>query len=195
MNQLPTALTCPSGHTFPYEQLTIRNGLSVCPVCDQGGVAAQTTWSRSLLTHPLLLLVATVVMLFVETISGIGIGLTYQNQHIGGAGWLTAGAIVSLIGVAVVVAGVVRLITVIRAEPWSRSLLAAPLLVVAAGAGLLAIGDLVEIGLNVAFVNSSQPGSGWQLFGQVFDALFFAGLSGALAWAAFLTKRRDPVGS
>jgi len=58
---------------------------------------------------------------------------------------------------------------------------------------LLAVGDLVELGLNVAFVNASQPAAGWELFGQVFDTLFFAGLAGVLAWTAELSRRPDPV--
>jgi hypothetical protein len=42
-------------------------------------------------------------------------------------------------------------------------------------------------------VNASQPGAGWQLFGQVFDTLFFAGLAGVLGWTAVLSRRPDPV--
>ena len=197
MNEAPAApntLTCPAGHTFPYEQLTIRDGLSVCPVCDQSRGGRSAIWSRLALTNPLLLLVGTVLMLFVETISGIGIGITYQNQHIGGAGWLTAGSIVSLVGLALVIAGLLRLIVGLRTEPWSRSMLAVPLYIAAAGAALLAAGDLVEIGLNVAFVNGSQPAAGWQLFGQVFDSLFFAGFAGVLAWTAQLTRRQESLG-
>jgi hypothetical protein len=182
------------GHTFPFEQLTIRDGLSVCPVCDQlRSAPRRSTWSRTALAHPLLLLAGAALMLFLETISGIGIGATYQNQHVGGAGWLTAGSIVSLVGVAVVIAAVIRLVVAVRAGSWTRSLLAVPLMLIAVGAGLLAAGDLVEIGLNVAFVNASQPGAGWQLFGQVFDTLFFAGLAGVLGWTAVLSRRPDPV--
>lgn len=197
MSEAPTTLTCPAGHSFPYEQLTIRNGLSVCPICEQRGWASPrtTTWSRSLLVAPFLLLVLTLVMFFVEAISGIGIGSVYQNQRIGGSGWLTAGSAVSVVGIGVIVAGVLRLIMVLRRQSWGRSLLSIPLLVMAIGAAILAIGDLVELGLNIAFVNASDPGSGWQLFGQVFDTLFFIGLAAVLAWCSALSRRPDPLPS
>jgi len=191
---LPQTLTCPAGHTFAYEQLTIRDGLSVCPVCDQTRRASPpATWSRSLLVYPLLLLVATLVMLFVENISGVGLGATYQDQHVSGAGWLTAGSIVSLVGVAVVVSGLLRLATSLRTEGWTRARLSLPFFVMAAGAGLLVVGDLVQLGLNIALVHTSQPGSAWELFGQIFDALFFSGIAGVLAWMGALTKRREAI--
>jgi hypothetical protein len=190
----PSTLTCPAGHTFPYEQLTIRNGLSVCPLCDQRGWATpRKAWSRGLLVAPLVLLLGTVVTLFIETLSGVGIGTTYQNKHIAGAAWLTAGSIVNLVGAALIAAGIVRLLLSLRSETWARTMLSVPLFIMAAGAALLAAGDLVDIGLNVAFVNASQPGSGWQLFGQVFDTLFFGGLAGVLAWTGGLCRRHDAL--
>src|ERR1035441_1992980 len=109
MSQTTTgSVTCPLGHTFPQEQLTVRNGQNVCPICDQTNWAAPKgarPWSRRLLTSPLLVVLGAIVMLLVETISGIGIGTTYQNQHVGGAGWLTAGSAVSVFGVGLLIAG------------------------------------------------------------------------------------------
>lgn len=194
----PNSLTCPAGHTFPYEQLTTRDGLAVCPVCD-GMQWAPTKiarpWSRALLVNPLLLLVGALLMLFVEMISGIGIGVTYQNQKIGGAAWLTAGSSLSLIGVGLLVVGTVRILMALRSSSWSRATLAVPLLVLAGGAAILALGDVVELGLNIASLNASAPGAAWQMVAQIFDILFFGGIAGALAWIGLLARRSDPVES
>lgn len=191
----PTFVTCPGGHTFPSEQLTTRDGLAVCPVCDRIPWAAPQgprSWSRALLANPLLLVTAGIVLFFVETISGVALGTIYQNQHVGGAGWLTAGAAVSLVGVALLAGGVVRIVLALRSHTWTRSTLSAPLLVLAAGVAVLALGDFLELGLNIAFLNSSGVGATWQLVGQIFDALFFGAIAGALAWVAILARRSDP---
>jgi len=192
----PSSLTCPAGHTFPYEQLTTREGLAVCPVCDRMPWAAAPgtkPWSRTLLTSPLLVLVAALVMFFVETIGGVAIGTTYQNDHVGGAGWLIAGSAVALLGIVLLGLGVARLIVALRSDSWSRPMLSVPLLVTAGGAALLVVGDLLNLGLNIAFVNASQPGASWQLVAQVFDVLFFTGIAGALTLVGLLARRPDPV--
>lgn len=194
MTQTLQTVTCPQGHTFPAEQLSIRDGLSVCPICDRVEWAApRTTWSRRLLSEPLILLVVAAVMFLVEGISGIGIGAAYQNARVDGAGWLVAGSALSIVGIALVIAGIVRLAMRVRSTSWTRSMLAVPFLLIAIGAAMLAVGDGLDLGLNIAFVNASQPGAGWQLAGQVFDTLFFAGLASAAAWFAALVKRPDPA--
>lgn len=190
----PSSLTCPAGHTFPYEQLTTRNGLAVCPICD--GMHWETprlerTWSRRVLTSPLVLLIGAIVMFLVEIVSGIGIGAVYQSDKVAGAGWLVAGSAVSLAGIIVVGLGVARAISALRSSTWTRSLLSTPLLVVAIGLAVLAIGDVVELGLNIAFMNESASGAGWQLVAEIFDTLFFAGLAGVVAWVALLTRRPE----
>ncbi len=192
----PGSLTCPVGHTFPSERLTTRDGLYVCPVCDHGSWATSRThrtWSRGLLAGPLFLLLAAIVMFLVENVSGIGIGATYQNQRVGGAGWLIAGSAVSLLGILLLAVGIVRIIVSLRSHSWSRSMVSVPLLVLAGGAAILALGDAMELGLNIAFLNASDPGAGWQLTGQIFDTLFFGGMAGALAWAGLLARHRDPA--
>jgi hypothetical protein len=194
MSQPSQTLTCPAGHTFPREQLTYREGLSVCPICDRVEWAVpRPTWSRRLLAPPLALLVGAAVMFLVEAISGIGIGADYQHIHVSGAGWLVAGSAVAVAGVAVAIVGIIRLATTLRSQRWVRSALAVPLAVIAVGAAILAVGDVVDLGLNIAFVNASDPGAGWQVAAQVFDTLFFAGLAAALFWAAALTRRPDPI--
>jgi hypothetical protein len=192
----PSSLTCPAGHTFPYDQLTTRDGLYVCPVCDRGSWATsgtRRTWSRGLLAGPLILLLAAIVMFLVENVSGIGIGTTYQNERVGGAGWLTAGSAVSLLGILLLAVGIIRIIVSLRSHSWSRSMISVPLLVLAAGAAILALGDAIELGLNIAFLNTSDPGAGWQLAAQIFDTLFFAGLAGALGWTGLLARHPDPA--
>jgi hypothetical protein len=192
----PSTVTCPGGHTFPSEQLTTRDGLAVCPVCDRipwAPPSAARTWSRVLLANPLLLVIVGIVMFLAETISGIGIGVTYQDQHIGGAAWLTAGSAVSIVGIGLLVVGVIRIIVRLRSVSWSRSTLATPLLLLAAGLAVLTIGDLLELGLNIAFVHMSGIGATWQLVGQVFDVLFFGTIAGALAWVGIIARRPDPI--
>jgi hypothetical protein len=194
MTQTFQTLTCPQGHTFPYEQLTVRDGLSVCPICDRMEWAPpKATWSRRLLSEPLILLAAAAVMFLIEAISGIGVGAAYSNMQIGGSGWLVAGSALSVIGIVLVVAGIVRLAMVVRSTNWTRPMLAAPFVLIAIGAALLTVGDGLDLGLNVAFLNASQPAAGWQLTGQVFDTLFFAGVAGAATWFASLVQRRDPA--
>src|ERR1700728_1243882 len=180
---IQSSLTCPAGHTFPDDQLTTRDGLYVCPVCDQAAPArteSASAWSRALLANPLLLLLGAIVMFLVEMVTGIGIGTTYQTQHVGGAVWLTVGSAVSLFGTVLLGVGIVRIAAALRSRSWSRSILSVPLLVVASGVAVLALGDALEVGLNVAFLNASDPGAAWQLAAQILDTLFFAGIAGAL---------------
>jgi hypothetical protein len=194
----PSHLTCPAGHSFPYEQLTTRDGLNVCPVCDRARwTPAQNArpWSRNLLTTPMLLLIGAIVMFLVEMVSSIAVGATYSNDHVGGSGWLVAGSAVSVIGIGLLVTGVARSFIALRSNAWTRSLLSVPLLVLAGGAALLAIGDLLGWGLNIAFLNASNPGATWQLVGTIFDTLFFAGLAGVLAWVGLLVRHPDSIGT
>ena len=134
-------------------------------------------------------------MFLVETISGVGIGTAYQNAHVGGAAWLTAGSAVTLVGVGLLGVGVVRVIVALRSRSWSRAMLAVPLLIVAGGMAILTLGDALELGLNIAFANASSPGASWQLVAQIFDTLFFGAITGALGWVGFLARRPDPIAS
>jgi hypothetical protein len=146
-----------------------------------------------LLANPLLLLAGAIVMFFVEMISGIGIGTTYQNQKISGAAWLTAGSALSLLGVGILVVAVVRIVVALRSHAWSRATLSLPLLVLAGGLAILALGDVLELGLNIADLNASAPGAAWQLVAQIFDILFFGGMAAAVGWAGILAKRPNPI--
>ena len=92
----PSTMTCPGGHTFPAEQLTTRDGLAVCPVCDRIPWAAPQgprTWSRALLTNPRLLLcdeislglapvIVNTLYEIIPTLAQRGIGLLIVEQDI-----------------------------------------------------------------------------------------------------------------
>jgi|SRR5580658_299690 hypothetical protein len=194
----PSFVTCPVGHTFAYEQLTTRDGQAVCPVCDRMPWASPRVgrpWSRRLLTSPLIVLLAAIVMFVVETVGGVAIGTTYENEHVGGAGWLISGSAVSLLGLVVLGFGVARIIVALRSDSWSRAVISVPLLVAAGGLALLAVGDLFELGLNIAFVNAAEPAATWQLVAQIFDVLFFVGVASAVAQVGFLARHPDPAAS
>jgi hypothetical protein len=154
---------------------------------------SSVTWSHRLMANPVLLAAFAAVMFLIEAVSGIGIGANYQNLHVAGAGWLIAGSAVIVAGVVVAIVGLVRLAALLRSARWVRGMLTVPLALVALGTAVIAIGDLVEIGLNISFVNASDPGAGWQMTAQVFDILFFVGLAAAVGWAAALTRRPDPI--
>jgi hypothetical protein len=47
--------------------------------------------------------------------------------------------------------------------------------------------------LNIAFMNESASGAGWQLIAQVFDSLCFGSIAAVVAWVAVLTRRPDPT--
>jgi len=187
-------VTCPFGHRFPREQLTVRNGQFVCPVCDRSSwatPAARTTWSRSLLRNPLLLLLAAIAMLLAEMITLMGLAATYSSHpFIGGSAWFIAGTAFNLIGVVGTGVGVILLIGQLRSPSWSRAVLSVPLLVLAGGAALLSLGDFIGIGFSVA--NIDNIGGTWQLLASIFEALFYAGLAGALGWAGLLVRSPDP---
>ena len=176
-------LTCPVGHRFPREHLTIRNGQFVCPICDRtpwATAAPRRPWERVQLREPLMVVLLATVMLLAEMVSLIGLAASYSNAGVGGSTWLIVGATFSLVGAATAAVGVLLVIGVIRSAQWARRLLSTPLAVIGVGSALLAIGDLVAIGFNVSILNTGSPGAGWELTSTIFDALYFGALAGAL---------------
>ena len=62
---LPTTESCPRGHVLTAEQVVIRDGMKVCPVCEQEATAWASPvpprpryWSRRLLRIPLAIVAA-----------------------------------------------------------------------------------------------------------------------------------------
>jgi hypothetical protein len=188
-------LTCPVGHRFPREHLTIRNGQFVCPVCDRtpwATVVRRRPWERAALREPLMVVLLAVVMLLAEMVSLIGLAASYSNAGVGGSTWLIVGAVFSVLGAATAAVGVVLLIGAVRSAQWVHRLLSTPLTVIGVGAALLAVGDLVAVGFNVSILNSGSPGAAWELTSTIFDALYFAALATALVWVSRLALRPDP---
>ena len=104
-----------------------------------------------------------------------------------------SGSALSLVGVALLGLGIVRIVVALRSHSWTRATLSLPLLVLAGGLAVLALGDVLELGLNIADLNASAPGAAWQMIAQIFDILFFGGLAAATGWVATLARRPDPV--
>lgn len=196
--QSPDTVTCPYGHTFPSSQLTVRNGQYVCPVCEGAQWAnprAQRPWSRSLLQPPFLLLAAAIVLEVGLQVTTIGLGAEYANQNLGGSGWLIANGVLSLLGTAAILVGVFALIPPVRAGEWLRRRLFLPLFLIGLGLVVSGIGGLFGIGLNLALLDVSSPGAGWQLAGQLLDALSSLALGGVGIWVAVLVRSsgEDPL--
>lgn len=187
----PDTVTCPYGHTFPRSQLTVRAGQYVCPVCDSAPWAtprAPREWSRTLLRAPLVLLVVATLLEVGLQVTTVGLGVVYADQNLGGSGWLLVNAALSVVGMAAVVVGVLALLQPLALGGWTRHRLFAPLVVIGAGLALSGVGGLFGIGLNLSLLTISSPGAGWQLAGQVLDALSSLALGGVAIWIAVVLR-------
>jgi len=92
---LPTTETCPRGHVVAIEQVAIRDGRKVCPVCEQEaqGWANQVRrrfWSRQLLRLPLIVVAGGVL--------GLAIGSAFSIAANGSLTGQVPGATAALIG-------------------------------------------------------------------------------------------------
>ena len=184
-------VTCPYGHTFPTTQLTVRAGQYVCPVCDGPRWAVpvgRRPWSRSLLLAPLVVIALAVLLEVGVQVTTIGLGSTYQDQHLGGSGWLIFDGVLSLVGIVLIVGGVVALARLMTAPDWTRQRMAVPLAVIGAGLALNGIAGLFGLGFNVALLNVSSPGASWQFAGQLLDSVSQLALGLVGLWIAVLFK-------
>jgi len=188
-------VTCPQGHTFGRDQLSVRDGQFVCPVCDGTQWAtprAGAPWSSAAMRAPIAVLVVSLVLTFAETVCTLGVGAAYAGDHIGGSNWLVVGSAVTFVGIALSVGGLVRIGLELGSRQWRRSTLVAPLAVVAAGQAVVCAGALLAIGLNAAFVSGNTVAAGWQLTDQIFSALAAGALAAAIGMAAASLRRPDP---
>jgi len=70
---IATTETCPRGHVLSVEQVVIRDGMKVCPLCEQEATAWASpaarprVWSRRLLRWPLVVLAAAVFGLAISS--------------------------------------------------------------------------------------------------------------------------------
>lgn len=188
-------VTCPQGHTFGRAQLTVRDGQFVCPVCEGMHWAPPrlgAPWSAAAMRAPIMVLVVSLVLTFAETVCTLGVGAAYAGDHIGGSNWLVVGSVVTFVGIALSIGGLVRVALELGSRQWRRSSLVAPLAVVAAGQAVVCGGALLAIGLNAAFVSGSTVAAGWQLADQIFSALAAGALAAAIGMAAASLRRPDP---
>jgi hypothetical protein len=121
-------------------------------------------------------------------ITSIGLGAAYADQHLAGSGWLIVNGVLSLVGTAAVLIGVVAIIPPLRAPGWTRRRLVVPLLVVGIGLVVTGIGGLFGIGLNVALLDVSSPGANWQMAGELLDAFSTIALGGVALWIALVIR-------
>jgi len=102
---------CPNGHVVPVEQIAIRNGHKVCPVCEAQARAwsAPTArpplrWNRKILRIPLAVVAAAFFVGGLSSAFDIATAASYVSNHLPGSGSSVASAIfglVSQLGVAV----------------------------------------------------------------------------------------------
>lgn len=187
----PATVTCPYGHSFPSGQLSVRGGQYVCPVCDGAQWASPRpgrVWSRRLLQPPMVLLALGVLLEVGLQITSIGLGAAYADQNLTGSGWLIVNGVLSLVGTAAVLIGVLAIIPPLKVAGWTRRRLVVPLLVVGIGLVVTGIGGLFGIGLNVALLDASAPGATWQMAGEILDALSTIVLGGVAVWIALAIR-------
>ena len=95
---------CPNGHVVPVEQIAIRNGHKVCPVCEAQSRAwsAPATrpplrWRRKILRVPLALVAAAFFLGALSAAFDIATAASYVSNHLPGSGSTVASAIFSLV--------------------------------------------------------------------------------------------------
>ena len=95
---------CPNGHVVPVEQIAIRNGHKVCPVCEAQARAWSAPvarppqhWGRKLLRIPLALVAAAFFVGALGAAFDIATAASYVSNHLPGSGSTVASAIFSLV--------------------------------------------------------------------------------------------------
>jgi hypothetical protein len=102
---------CPNGHVVPVEQIMIRNGHKVCPICEAQARAWSAPaarpplyWSRKVLRVPLALIAAAFFVGALSAAFDIATSASYVTNHLPGAGSTVFSSIFNLVsdlGVAV----------------------------------------------------------------------------------------------
>lgn len=89
---IPTTETCPRGHVLAAEEIVIRDGMKVCPVCEQEATAWASPgpprprfWSRRLLRWPLVVLAAAVFVLAISSAFDIASNGALMGRDLPGA--------------------------------------------------------------------------------------------------------------
>ena len=89
---LPTTETCPRGHILTADQVLLRDGMKVCPVCEQEATAwaspAQPRprfWTRHLLRVPLMIVAAGLLALAISSAVDIAGNAAFVGRDLPGA--------------------------------------------------------------------------------------------------------------
>ena len=99
---LPTSESCPRGHVLAIEQVIIRDGRKVCPVCEQEaqGWASHVKrrfWSRQLLRLPLIIVAGGMLGLAISSAFSIAANGSLTGQ-VPGATAALIGSVFSTLG-------------------------------------------------------------------------------------------------
>lgn len=92
---------CPNGHVLGVDQVIIRDGHKVCPVCEQQAHVwtpppaprPPVYWSRKSLRFPLALIAAAFLAEAVSSLLGIASAASYVSNHLTGASSTLASSI------------------------------------------------------------------------------------------------------
>jgi RsiW-degrading membrane proteinase PrsW (M82 family) len=88
----PAPEICPNGHALAPEQVIIRNGHKVCPVCEQHSQAwlrppqRPAFWRRQVLRIPLAVLAAAFLLGTISSAFGIATAASYVSHQLPGSG-------------------------------------------------------------------------------------------------------------
>jgi hypothetical protein len=101
---LPTTETCPRGHVLTAEQIVVRDGMKVCPTCEQEATSwASPTpprprnWSRRLLRIPLAIVAGGLFALAISSAFDIAANAAFLSHDLPGSTSELVGAIFSTI--------------------------------------------------------------------------------------------------
>lgn len=87
----PGTDVCPNGHVLAADQVIIRNGQKVCPICEQQASAwalpprRPVFWTRQALRIPLILIAAAFVAEGIASAFGISTAASYLNHQLPGS--------------------------------------------------------------------------------------------------------------
>lgn len=89
---LPTTETCPRGHVLTADQVVVRDGMKVCPVCEQEATAWASPapprprfWARRLLRIPLAIVAAALFALAISSAFDIAGNAAFLSRDLPGA--------------------------------------------------------------------------------------------------------------
>ena len=115
--ELTDTIVCPRGHEIPNDQVLVRDGYRVCPVCETEAPWAAAhqplPWSRRLLRGPLLLIAGGLLVAAIASAFHVAEAVSYVNNHLPGSSAGLTGTIVEMLGDLVLAAAVVWVATLV----------------------------------------------------------------------------------